>query len=39
MSFHFGLVDVTAPDEGYLRMLKHLIDYIRGSHVGTVTGR
>ncbi len=35
MSFHFGLVDVTAPDEGYLRMLKHLLDYIRGSHVGS----
>ena len=35
MSFHFGLVDVTAPDEGYIRMLKHLIDYIRGSHVGS----
>lgn len=36
MAFQSGLIDVTAPDEGHIRALKHLRDFISGSHVGSI---
>src|SRR5690606_25650133 len=37
MAWQNGLVDVTAPNLGHIRFLKHLMDFIRGSHVASVS--